>query len=430
MSRGTVNTIIVRLIAANSFTVITNFLTILAIGYFTSDATLGVFFLVLTFCGTVSLVSALSFDAAVPAARPDDDAGMLFKLACFFSVVIGVLSTVIFVILDRMGFLNIGTSGPLITALVLVLSLSMAFAQTLRLTAIRFGNTRAIEGATLARGVAYLAGRGVVVAALWVGAGWGRHAGLVFVAVECLAYAGAALATFARIAPALRGLLHAAHPAARTGAVLRAYAKFPLVEWPSNIVDSVTVALPLFLVNNQFGLVAAGVFGLTMRILATPARQVIVSVAEAYQARYSELVRTGRQSEVADLFWISSRRMTALCLGSLAVLVLFVLVVVPRLPEGRLHSYAEIIIPLAVWIGAGAVVNINSRLVSLLVIQEQKLIYDFTALGLLAVSFGLAYWLDLDLTAAMYMIATGQTFAYVVYFMILHRATQLRAARP
>ena len=224
------------------------------------------------------------------------------------------------------------------------------------------------------------------------------------------------------VAASLRSVSACTRPFRRSELVQVAarYRKFPLLSAPSSLLDMVGGLLPLPLVAQHYGLVAAGYFTLVQGVLTVPAALIGASVADVFHIRIAK-VRTAEPTAAGSLFFRTAGWLLAV--GSVPALIL--LVAGPWLfgtifgsdwvEAGRLAA------AMSIWFLAGLAVGPVSRSVFVYEGQSNKLIYDLLSL---ASTLGVFVWASAagaTLVHMAWVLSVLQALAYVVYFMLLLR---------
>jgi O-antigen/teichoic acid export membrane protein len=88
------------------------------------------------------------------------------------------------------------------------------------------------------------------------------------------------------------GLLRQPRPTlARLRDVVRRYRRFPLLTTPSALLNSAGLEVPMLLVSALYGDARAGLLGLTIRVISTPANVIGQAVGQVFTGESSEAIR-------------------------------------------------------------------------------------------------------------------------------------------
>ena len=291
-----------------------------------------------------------------------------------------------------------------------------AFA-VLRVWLLRSEQVREIRRATVARSVGHFVVR--------IGGGLAGLGLLALIVAELVA-------AWMAVGSALRAFLRQARRSTRALRLLlvrrlaRRYAKFPLLELPSVVIDGLALALPIPIVTALFGLEAAGLYTLAHRLLALSSGQISGAVADIFQMRFATAVRTNSITAGRALYW---QVLKALALFGLPPFLL-VLVLAPPLTGlvfGERWAESGTLIAIMVpWLYAAFVVSTLSRVLVVLQRQELKLVYDVLALALVLLCFWVAQAQALSLPLMVGLLAAVRVGAYVSFLAL--QLVALRAA--
>lgn len=197
------------------------------------------------------------------------------------------------------------------------------------------------------------------------------------------------------------------------------YSKFAFLETPSAWVDALALTLPLPLVAMLYGPAAAGCFGLARILVSAPNGQVGAAVADVFQMELAKAVLDGDAARAKAIFYQLMRKMALFGLFPLGGAIALWPWVVPWVfgAQWELAGYAAAAI--APWLYASLIISPLSRLLSVLQVQEYKLIYDISAVLLLLVAFFVARFHELSFIQFLIAISLAKIIGYVVYAAIL-----------
>jgi O-antigen/teichoic acid export membrane protein len=204
------------------------------------------------------------------------------------------------------------------------------------------------------------------------------------------------------------------------------YVKFPVLDSASAWIDALAMMLPLPMVASLYGAEAAGWFGLARLVLSLPNAQIGAAVADVFQMSLAEAVRDRDPQRARSVFYMLLKKLGLLGLvplvGSLAVLPWAFAIVFGQnwAPAGPIAA------SLAPWLYAAFVISPLSRALPVLQVQEWKLFYDVTALGLLIGSYVLANSLTLSLIEFCLLVSAAQATGYAVYALVLYLLVENR----
>src|SRR3546814_877584 len=241
-----------------------------------------------------------------------------------------------------------------------LLTLIVAAGQVGRYFQIRFKAIVRIERGTYIRAGLVAMLRGVLIALLVSHASGFvyAHQGMLLLTCELLIGAGFALSVAPRIPGgwiARRRRFHALR-----SAVKRNW-KFPTLEAPSTLVNSIAVNAPIYLVTHFFGIAATASFGLAYRAMAVPVGQLALALTEALQAHYAELLRNRRVDAFAHLFRRSSLLIGLLGLVGCVAAYFLIEPAVTAVAGEKLREFARICVVIAPWVAMIVLINTNSR---------------------------------------------------------------------
>ncbi|MEU4477456.1 oligosaccharide flippase family protein [Micromonospora sp. NPDC023966] len=278
-----------------------------------SPADFGVFTVIATLVATLGTVAAFRFDLAVPLPEQERGAHALVALGLNCALLTATLGTAVVAVAgdpvaDAFG------QPALRTWLWLVpwASAAMGCLLVLNQLAIRHRRYASIGRRNFLQSVSML------VTQLLAGAAGVRAGGLALGLALGQAAGALMLAPGARLGGAEARAARSPRELWRTA--LR-YRRFPLVLAPSGLLNVLGLQLPVLLIAFWYGSTAAGLLGLTQRVLAAPAALLGTAVAQVY---LGELARAARETpeRTPRIFLNASRQLVLIAFPAAALVVL------------------------------------------------------------------------------------------------------------
>lgn len=358
-----------------------------------------------------SATLSLRYSHALLVARDDTESQLVFRLAMGITILMSLLGLPVLWLLDHFrlfGFELLPNWAVLVAGPVL---LGQGIFMVYRAWALRAGLVPAIARASVIRAAANggtrvglgLMGTGVVglFAAEFAGA--------------CVSMLGLARAThrhFASSKPA-RIPLHDLRQVARR------YAKFPLLEAPSAWIDALAMALPLPMVVMLYGPAEAGWFGLARLIVSAPNAQIGTAVADVFQMELAKAVLERNLTHARRVFYQFMRKMALLGLAPLLTILLTAPWIVPWVFGKHWTQTGLAAAAIAPWLYVSLIVSPLSRLLSVLQKQEFKLLYDLSAVSLLAGVYFVTKLHDLSFLQFLITLTIANIIAHIIYAAVL-----------
>jgi O-antigen/teichoic acid export membrane protein len=354
--------------------------------------------LFVSFVGVASVVTTLRYEVAVVAARTEEEARCLAVGSLVVSGGLSVLAVGVFEFLRQKDIFGFGLFHPWASLLVGLALAATSWAMILRYFATRLG-------------AFHIIGRVTVFQALWrivaqVGLSFLGPAGLVL---------GEVAGRWAGLRSLWRGFAQTIVLWRNAWTTLWNYRRYPFVQLPSSILDTMALMAPVPVFTSIFGAAAGGGLALAQRVVGLPLALIGGSVADVFYGRAAELLRMRPRALLA--FFLT----TSLWMLVLGVALGFAMwamgpwitvkVFGPRWEEAGLMLRA-----MAPWMAAQMAVSPVSRVVFLSPYSWLKLVYDFTAL--LAVSLPL-WWKADSAVHALFLVAWVKVALYVLYFLVL-----------
>jgi len=205
--------------------------------------------------------------------------------------------------------------------------------------------------------------------------------------------------------------------------VLRENWRFPILSFPSSVVDSLAANICIPLIVFYYGAEAGGYFALVHRVLLVPLVLVSASVADAFHGRLALYARDV-PDRVIQLFRNTSAWLVGLGVIPATLLFsfgepLFRMVFGSR--WAMAGKFAAVVAPLFL---AQFIVSPLSRLVFVLGGQCFKLIYDVLALASMVGVFLYSARHHLSLLQAITLLSVTGTLTYVIYYLVLIHITR------
>jgi O-antigen/teichoic acid export membrane protein len=196
--------------------------------------------------------------------------------------------------------------------------------------------------------------------------------------------------------------------------------KFPLLTFPSALIDAISTSLAVPLIIQLYGPKNGGYYALVWRVLSLPSILITLAVADTFHSEIAELVRK-TPNAAFSFFFKTSKTLALVGVIPCAILMLcarqlFALALGPQ--WGVSGAMAAIIAP---WYMGQFVVNPISRLVLVLSGQETKLVWDVLCLISIPAVFYVAQVEKLDVLAAVRLLSAVNTILYAAYFVVLLR---------
>ncbi|WP_242519573.1 lipopolysaccharide biosynthesis protein [Microbacterium esteraromaticum] len=164
---------------------------------------------------------------------------------------------------------------------------------------------------------------------------------------------------------------------ARLWPVLRRYRRFPLVNTWSRAVNSVGLQLPTILLIALYGSLEAGLFALTVRVIAAPITIIVDAGSQYFEGSFSSRLRGGEGTLTRSVLRLVRQHLLIGILPTLAVAVLgpalYGFIFGANWAEAG--GYAQIIV--AAYLAQFVVVPVSRALV-LLEYQTTQLVWDIT----------------------------------------------------
>jgi len=218
--------------------------------------------------------------------------------------------------------------------------------------------------------------------------------------------------------PALKNALKS--PRSDFANTLRSNRKLVIYSLPSSLIDTLASNMLVPLMVLLYGTTTGGQFALMQKVLAVPFALIATSVADTFHSRLAVCVRE-KPGQLLPLFARTS--VGLFFVGLVPAFILFfagdrLFAFAFGKPWALAGTLASITAPFFL---AQMVVSPLSRLVFVLRGQESKLIYDLLVMTGILLTFWVARTYKLNLIHTVWAITLVNTFAYVVYYLVLLR---------
>lgn len=373
----------------------------------------GAYSAVLAVASTIGPAAALKFDSAILLPQKDQDAKGVLILSLLTTVIISVLSGIAMWLIGPIAFANAWESVPFasfwVGAIVLTTGTFSCLVQAvLRSKAYGLVGWRAtIQSACIS---AAQIGFGLI----------GPHpAGLLGGTVA------GRLAGFSALARGARALFRSeGGESLRT--LLRRYWRSPLILAPSSLLNALGTQMPLVILAAWFGSAAAGQLGMAQRLVFLPAALIGAALAQVFRAEIAQRLRD-REGGARSMYLSASLRISGVALLVCVAILLLAPTVMPWILGSEWEQSGQLAQAMAISASLGLVVSPLSQVYA--VYQSRaSLVVDFLRVVFVGGAGAIAWWLELDVLAATWMLYSGQVLNYLVTWAYGLRITS-RAAR-
>lgn len=376
-----------------------------------SPGQIGIVSLFLAFFGYWASTLSLRYEYALLVAQDDAESHWLHRVAISLVVVMSFLGVLILWLLQDANVFEFGLLPRWAPLIAVPIFLGHGIFMVSRSWALRAGLIQPITQASIARSGANAVTR--IVLGL---AGGG-------VAALFIAELAGACASMARLALATRRHFANSRPAYFTVvgllAMARKYSKFPLLEAPSTWMDALAFTLPLPMIASLYGVEAAGWFGLARMVVGVPNSQIGSAVADVFQMELASAVLERDGKRAHRIFYKLLRQMALLGLAPMLCVIALAPWLMPIVFGEKWAEAGTAAAAIAPWFYAALVVSPLSRALSVLQVQEFKLIYDGSALLFMCIAFYLAQLHDFSFIMFLLSISLAKVIGYVIYVVVI-----------
>lgn len=369
---------------------------------------IGAVALLLSLLSLPGAFASLRYDSAIMICGTDDEAVRIGGLSALLSILVAGLSTLALLAMGSWGYAPIAEQPFWYTLAAFPLVLIAGWAGVHRLLHLRTGRFNDI-----ATGSAWRAGAS---ASLRLGAGWGGlgMGGLLLAEIGSLCVSLWRLSTRS---PLGVRTITALHPG-EIRRLIRLYARFPVLETPSQILDQAALMAPMIWVGWRFGADGAGLFAFALRIATAPNAIVGMATADIFRSKYAQLVREDRFAEAGSLFIKIARQSFLLaCLFGIAALL-----IAPFFGGVFGENWVESgrILPwLALWWYSSFVVSPLSSVLTVHNRLRAKLAYDILSVSMTTGALIWCTFVPTDLVRSIAITACAQGLANLGYGILL-----------
>lgn len=361
---------------------------------------------------------SLRYEYALLIAKDDAESHVVLRVSMWFVSLMSILAMPVLWVLCRRNILGFGILpwwAPLAAAPILF---GYGRFMVYRSWALRAGIVGSITRASIARSAANISVR------IGLGLFGGGVPGLF--AAE-LAGAWASTATLSR---AVHNYFSSSRPLeiskSMSLTIMKRYIKFPAFEAPSTLVNQLALTLPLPMIASLHGAAAAGWFGLARALVGIPNSQIGSAVADVFQMELSRAMIEQDLPRARQLFYKLLRKLSLYGLVPLIAVIILSPKIVPFVFGSEWTAAGLAAAAVAPWLYGALVVGSLSRVVSVLEVQEYKLLYDAIALILFAGAFLIARATHMVFIPTVIILSAAGTVAYVVYLVILVAVVESR----
>lgn len=362
-----------------------------------SPEAMGLLGLFVNFVTLSSLVQTLRYDIAVVAADNDKDAILLTRTCIILSVLISILSTLLFDFFRVHRILGYSEFPYWITWIVfigLALSSSSIF--------MRYYMLRCRNYSIIGKFNAFQAAGGIIAKILLsfnglfgliVGDIFGRIIGLI----------------------TIWGNIFTRKEIFFSSKILIKYKIYPLVHLPSGFINTLSASALVPIIVNEYSLKTAGYFLLAQRVVNIPLSIISEAVGDVFYGEAAKIIKTNADQLI--VFFFKTIAQLALCaIIFSACIVFFGSSLVVYIFGANWGISGQMILAMIPWTAMALIVSPVSRLIFLSRVSWLKFIYDILSLSIVVAASFLNVQNPLDVLK---FISISQAFLYVIYFFIL-----------
>jgi O-antigen/teichoic acid export membrane protein len=366
--------------------------------------------LVLSFLSAATVAVSLRFDFAIPVAQDEDEALDLALLAMVCGIPVSLLAGVIFSFFSLRGLFGFGAISPLFAILIVLALLLAGSFSTLRYWHVRRSGFREISTSLMAQGLARALAP-ILLSPLnwgWFGLMSGELAGRSF-GIRSLGRG--VISQIARLARRVT--------ISRLVDLSRKYRQYPLVFFPSSMLDALSGAVIIPVVVGIYGLSAGGEFLLAQQIVSTPSALICSSLGDVFHAQLNP--GAGRNPAYLPQFVLRTA-FRVLVVASVvyipvACVAPFVAVPIFGAPWSRVGQFIAILAPSTI---VATMVNPISRAILVSKIPQIKLLADVVKLVLPVLALiGAAHLPEASLTKSLMLYSGMVGVSYLIYLGVI-----------
>lgn len=372
---------------------------------------LGVATIFLSFFGFWASNLSLRYEYAILIARDDLESHVIRRLGFILVLAMSVIGFPMLIWLRQTDILGFGLLPQWVPFVASPILAGYGLFMVNRAWALRGGLVREITNASVSRAVAGSASQ--IILGVFSAGVVGLFAAQLVASWSAMMQMGAAVGRhFLPSKPYSIGLDQLLAAAGR-------YKKFPVLEAPSAWIDQLGMLLPIPMIASLHGAAAAGWYGLARMIISIPNSQIGNAVADVFQVELASALASGDAVRARLLFWKFARNLALGGFFPFAIIAVSAVSVVPWIFGAAWREAGVATALIAPWAYFSLMVSPLSRLLSVLRAQELKLIYDITAVLLLATAFGFATVEELTFHQTVLAISAAQIVGYLIYIRVL-----------
>jgi O-antigen/teichoic acid export membrane protein len=375
---------------------------------------MGIMGIFIAFVGFLSVATGLRYDMAIVSAIDNKEADHLLLAALLFSFLTAIISIIAMTFMIRFSILSYGKLPAWSAVAAGVTLLLTGFFTALRYWAVKHENFQGVSTALVSQGFGR-ASTTIVMGLLhtgWIGLLAGEIIGRSLGIARLLRLAGTNIKN--SILPLDGRLLRA---------VLSKYWKFPAVNLPSCLLDSLVAMITLPIVSSLFGTFVAGQFLLVQNLVSLPSGLISGSVADVFHSHISEAYRTSRH-QIRPILWRITR---TLCI--ISCLIYIPLALVAPFVTGFIFGSAwtetgvmlAILAPISLF---GLVVGPVSRLLMVVNRPELKFWVDIVRLIGSNLAMIIMHSKGYRLNHIMIVYSAASSMSYILYFWLIWYSTK------
>lgn len=372
---------------------------------------IGIISIFLSFFGFWASLLSWRYESALLVAKDEAESHLVFKLGMFCVWATSVLAIPALFALQRSNTFGFGLLPWWAAFVAFPVLLGYGRFMMYRSWALRAGLVKRIASASVARTGAKMLTR--------VGLGlFGFGVPALFVAELFGAWS-----PVAALSHAVRRRYLASRPKNVTWRDLKIlivrYSKYAKYELPSVTINQVASLIPVPLLASLYGASVAGWFGMAWLVVAVPDVQLGRAAGDTFQMEFARYIREQKYSEGKQLFYKLMRKLTFLGLFPFSAILVLAPWLVPYIfgeAWKEMGVMTAIIVP---WMYVSLIASALSRLLSVLQVQEYKLIYDTSSVILVFGAYTVAKVFSLNFYAMVVGFSIAGVVSNVTYLAVL-----------